>query len=846
MKKLILVLFFIVLMAIPCFGAFTTTIGNRKTYKNAYRWTGKPKDLLLDWAQEVENRADGTSTTEFTYYNPTDSVPASNEGTLYYDLSESKLKYHNGSSFIAIEAGSTGNSLDGAYDVGRSITVDAGPVVLTTDTGSGIIALSLDHGGASNNSDALAIAHAGSGDGLQITVEDTDSVAARLIASAAQAVSLAVFEGSTSDWDGADDVGMVHINTDAPLIHTGASLFMVTQSGTPIASAEGFLARFIQSGTAQTNATAVEIQVKATQPALAVNGITKINGQTAAGDTLFTVAGVGASGDADAMDITNDGAGDCLEITPTDVDTGGINMVAKAAGVVPLIIVDGVTGDWDGADDKGMINITHDTALIHAGSSLLNINQTTAVKSDAEGFLARFVSDATKQASAFAVEIEVTNQQPALKVNNNVTIVGADESGELLTITHVGATGDADAMSIASSGSGDSLIISPTDTDSGGINVVGKAAGTVPLVILDSSTNNMNLADDKGQLLIQQDAAYAHAGAAGLVILDTASTPISAAEGFLARFAHAGTAQTNAYAVGITVPATQPAFKSDGIVVIDGQDSIGATLFQIINDSGSDNQDAMSINSEGTGDGLQITCDDIDSVGLHMIGKAAQTTTLVNIVGDAGAGWTGAAGVGLVNITNDSTATDADAALINILSTGNLAIANDGVCLELEETGSAQATTYVMRIASTNNEALHVDTGVVLIDETLTATLGIQVGVGETLTAAAAEGAGQQVDDDITVANVTAAGGATDYITLPNDPTIGTVVKVMCNVGTNFEIRTLTSGNDKINNVDTSDNAVEYLATDGDMIIFTCVKADNWQGVSYPIAGGVRAAVTPD
>ncbi len=723
MKKLILMLIFIAFVVQPCLAAFTRSIDNRKTYKNAYRWTNKPRDFILDWAQEVEDRSTGATAIEFVYYSPTDTEPAANEGTVYYDLSEGKLKFRNSSSWVAIEAGSTGNSLDGAYDVGRSITVDAGPVILTTDTGSGIIAMSIDHGGASNNSDGLTIATAGSGDGLQITAEDTDSVGMRVLAGAAQTVSLAVFEGSTSNWDGADDVGMVHINTDDPLIHTGASLLYVVQSGTPIASAEGFLARFVQSGTAQTNATAVEIEVKATQPALAVNGITKINGQNAAGATLFQVIGVGASGNADAASISNTGSGDCLQISPGETDTGGLNMVALAAGVVPLIIVDGVTNDWDGADNKGMINITHDTALIHAGASLLNINQTTAVKSDAEGFLARFVSDATAQASSFAVEIEVTNKQPALKVNNNVTISGADESGELLTITHVGATGNADAMSIASSGSGDALIISPTDVDSGGINVVGKAAGTVPLVILDSATNNWDGADDVGQLDIDNDDAYVHAGASALVITDS-STPISAAEGFLARFVHSGTAQTNSSAVEIEVPATQPALKMNGITVITGQDSPGVALVQIVGNDGSGNLDTLDVHGEGTGDVVQITADDVDSIGLNVLGPAAQTVSSVKIDGTTGAGWTGAAGVGLLNITNDSTTADADATLVNILSTGALAAASDGACLEIEETGAAQATTYAVRIASTSNEALHVDSGVVLVDETIAATGG--------------------------------------------------------------------------------------------------------------------------
>ena len=144
MKKLFIklfIMFFIVLTAQPVLGAFTRSLDNKRTYKNAYRWTGKPRDFILEWAQEVEDRATGASSTEFTYYEPTDTEPGTTAGYFYYDLSENKPKYYNGGSWVAVESGSVGNSLDGAYDVGRSITVDAGPVVLTTDTGSGIIAL---------------------------------------------------------------------------------------------------------------------------------------------------------------------------------------------------------------------------------------------------------------------------------------------------------------------------------------------------------------------------------------------------------------------------------------------------------------------------------------------------------------------------------------------------------------------------------------------------------------------------------------------------------------------------------------------------------------------------------
>ncbi len=143
MKKLIFILLFIVFMVQPCLGAFTDSIDSRRTYKNAYRWTGKPKDKILNWAGEVEDRLTGATSVEFTFYEPTDTEPATNEGTIYYDLSEHKLKYRNAGAWVAIESGSAGNSLDGAYDIGRTISVDAGSVILTGTDAADNVVLSL-------------------------------------------------------------------------------------------------------------------------------------------------------------------------------------------------------------------------------------------------------------------------------------------------------------------------------------------------------------------------------------------------------------------------------------------------------------------------------------------------------------------------------------------------------------------------------------------------------------------------------------------------------------------------------------------------------------------------------
>ena len=142
MKKLLIILLFLACV-IPCFGAFTQSITTRKTYKNSYRWTGRARDLMLDWAEEVEGRLLGTTAVEFTFFDPTDTEPGTSKGMMYMDESESKLRYYNGGSWVTIESGSAGNSLDGAYDIGRTISVDAGSVILTATNAADNVVLAL-------------------------------------------------------------------------------------------------------------------------------------------------------------------------------------------------------------------------------------------------------------------------------------------------------------------------------------------------------------------------------------------------------------------------------------------------------------------------------------------------------------------------------------------------------------------------------------------------------------------------------------------------------------------------------------------------------------------------------
>lgn len=109
-------------------------------------------------------------------------------------------------------------------------------------------------------------------DGLLINTGDAASINLKLTGLQAQTSSMMVIDGSTgTGWDGADDTGMVHLTTDNATNHTGGALLYVTSTGALKAAQEGGLARFIASGTATTDAYAVEIAHTTTGGALHVS-----------------------------------------------------------------------------------------------------------------------------------------------------------------------------------------------------------------------------------------------------------------------------------------------------------------------------------------------------------------------------------------------------------------------------------------------------------------------------------------------------------------------------------------------------------------------------------------------
>ena len=118
-----------------------------------------------------------------------------------------------------------------------------------------------------------------------------------------------------------------------------------------------------------------------------------------------------------------------------------------------------------------------------------------------------------------------------------------------------------------------------------------------------------------------------------------------------------------------------------------------------------------------------------------------------------------------------------------------------------------------------------------------------------TRTPAADDGPNTIINAGVTAVDVAAVtNDANDWITLPSlsSVQVGHTITIACNAGTNFELRTPSASNEKINGVD-ADGTQEYLCTDTDTVrIWKLSDTDGWIAQSITALGAVRTAVVPD
>ena len=165
------------------------------------------------------------------------------------------------------------------------------------------------------------------------------------------------------------------------------------------------------------------------------------------------------------------------------------------------------------------------------------------------------------------------------------------------------------------------------------------------------------------------------------------------------------------------------------------QTTTSAPLLELESTHISDDQAVLLIDQKATGviDGLAITTD-ATGAGLHITGTAAAGVALDVDVAASQTGraayfdlgtWLGTSGQGAMELTSDSAGHIPAGQMlrINQQGTGQHAAAIGGSSLYIADAATAPAagTSYAVKIDATNIEALHVDTGNVLIDETLTA-----------------------------------------------------------------------------------------------------------------------------
>ena len=155
-----------------------------------------------------------------------------------------------------------------------------------------------------------------------------------------------------------------------------------------------------------------------------------------------------------------------------------------------------------------------------------------------------------------------------------------------------------------------------------------------------------------------------------------------------------------------------------------------------------DTGSGILIDYKGTGNAIALEiAHSGDYAAIDISAAAARTGNVINIpmadqlaetAIDISGAATGTSGEGIIHvditgvmdgdaIRVDSTgANAATSSLFKGVSGGQNAAATAGIVAQFSDTGAAQATSYTVWIASTSNEALHVDTGEVQFDEALT------------------------------------------------------------------------------------------------------------------------------
>lgn len=164
--------------------------------------------------------------------------------------------------------GSSGTGMIHMHQTGTFAATDSSCLFIdvdgTTQSGGEGYALLIDDDSTSGGAADVAV-YINTLDGVPLKLEGqaTDQNTLRIEAGAAQAVPAVYIDGATNDWDGNDNIGMLHLTSDTALADNGSTLLYINSS-TSKDGAEGSLARLLDTSAAAGGGTTYAVEISST------------------------------------------------------------------------------------------------------------------------------------------------------------------------------------------------------------------------------------------------------------------------------------------------------------------------------------------------------------------------------------------------------------------------------------------------------------------------------------------------------------------------------------------------------------------------------------------------------
>ena len=514
MKKFLIMLLFIVFMVQPCIAAISPSMDNRRTYKNSYRWTGRSRDYILQWAQAVEDALDGTSGVDsllLSGLSTSAGAALTDEGILFYDTGTDNLKYRNASSLVTL-ATSTSGTMDETYNQGSGITVDTGTVALTGTDALNAEVLAIVHA-ETGAYPAFSISNAGTDPTIEITTSGTGADITGTSAKwSISKTGVLTLENGDAISNGTNDVFLFDTGVEDLTIDctTGTNTITLGANGSGAVTWDFGTFVTVQGISTLTGSTAGDFTIQVTSD---TGNEDLIINQAGSGDysVIINSAGTGAA----AIDLTT--------------ATGGILLSAKDDIILTCASTttdDNITIQQTGAFAAGVDILAAgtgtDAILLSASAGGITLTATGAASGDVvittvDDFSLVATDDITIDGNSAGSIITIGGNN-----DGNVILIGVDDSAaDAITIGSVKDTiiidgiavtvGDttAAAATIIQSGTGD-LALTSTD------DITLTVATTTSDAIVLTNTAGTNVTEDSmaieirataGGINIQSDAA---------------------------------------------------------------------------------------------------------------------------------------------------------------------------------------------------------------------------------------------------------------------------------------------------------------------------------------------------